>query len=107
MPPQRMIKCSKCGADAREVARFCQRCHATLRYQCPACKHEQREGGTCEKCGVNFLKYITAVVAAKQAEADQIHERIDRRTNVIKQVFLLPLTGGYSLIKYFLKRSRN
>src|ERR1700735_116705 len=107
MPPQRMIKCPKCGGDAREIARFCPRCHATLRFECPACKHEQRKGGSCEKCGVNFLKYITAVVAAKQAEADQVHDRIERRTVIIKQVFLLPITGGYSLIKHFLKRSRS
>ena len=107
MPAQRMIKCPKCGADAREIARFCPRCHATLRYECPACKHEQRKGGSCEKCGVDFLKYIGAVVAGKKIEADQIHDRIDRRTAVIKQVFLLPITGGFSLIKYFRNRSRN
>jgi hypothetical protein len=104
---QRMIKCFKCGTDAREIARFCPRCHATLRYECPACKHEQRKGGSCEKCGVDFLKYITAVVAAKQIEADQVHDRIERRTGIIKQVFLLPITGGLSLLKYILKRSRN
>src|ERR1700735_571105 len=107
MPAQRMIKCFKCGADAREIARFCPRCHATLRYECPACKHEQRKGGSCEKCGIDFVKYIGAVVAAKRIEADQIHDRIERRTGIIKQVFLLPITGGYSLFKYFRNRSRS
>jgi hypothetical protein len=106
MPAQRMIKCPKCGADAREIARFCRRCHATLRYECPACKHEQRKGGSCEKCGVDFLKYVGAVVAGKKIEADQVHDRIERRTGIIKQVFLLPITGGFSLIKYFRNRSR-
>jgi hypothetical protein len=105
-PAQRMIKCPKCGADAREIARFCPRCHATLRYECPACKHEQRKGGSCEKCGVDFVKYIGAVVAGKKIEADQIHDRIERRTGIIKQVLLLPITGGFSLIKYFRNRSR-
>src|ERR1700728_3143246 len=104
--PQRMIKCPKCGADAREVARFCPRCHATLRFACPACKHEQRKGGSCEKCGVDFVKYITAVVAAKKIEADQVHDRIERRTGIIKQVFLLPITGGLSLFKYFFRPSK-
>ena len=99
--PQRMIKCPKCAADAREVARFCPRCHATLRFECPACKHEQRKGGACEKCGVDFVKYIGAVVAGKKAEADEVHDRIERRTGIIKQVFLLPLTGGLSLFRYF------
>src|SRR6202050_2046848 len=105
--PQRMIKCPKCGADAREVARFCPRCHATLRYECPACKHEQRKGGYCEKCGVDFVTHIVAVMAAKRIDADQIHDRIERRTGIIKQVFLLPITGGLSLIKYIIKRSRH
>jgi hypothetical protein len=107
-PPitQRMIKCPKCGVDTREVARFCARCHATLRFECPACKHEQRKGGACEKCGVNFAKYITAVVASKKVEADQVHDRIERRTGIIKQVFLLPITGGLSLIKYFFRLSK-
>src|ERR1700689_1725141 len=105
--PQRMIKCPKCSADAREVARFCPRCHATLRFECPACKHEHRKGGSCEKCGVNFVKYITAVVAAKKVEADQVHDRIERRTGIIKQVFLLPITGGLSLFKYFFRPSKN
>jgi hypothetical protein len=105
--PQRMIQCPKCGANAREVARFCPRCHATLRFECPACKHQQRKGGSCEKCGVNFVKYITAVVAAKKIEADQVHDRIERRTGIIKQVFLLPITGGLSLFKYFFRPSKN
>lgn len=105
--PQRMMKCPKCGADAREVARFCPRCHATLRFECPACKHEQRKGGACEKCGVDFVKYIAAVVAGKKVEADQVHDRIERRTGIIKQVFLLPLTGGLSLFKYFTRRSKS
>src|SRR5580700_5665637 len=106
-PAQRMIKCFKCGADAREIARFCPRCHATLRYECPACKHEQRKGGSCEKCGVDFVKYIAAVVAGKKVEADQVHDRIERRTGIIKQVFLLPLTGGLSLFKYFFRQSKD
>jgi hypothetical protein len=101
-----MIKCPKCGVDTREVARFCPRCHATLRFECPACKHEQRRGGACEKCGVNFAKYITAIVASKKVEADQVHDRIERRTGIIKQVFLLPITGGLSLIKYFFRQSK-
>jgi hypothetical protein len=53
------------------------------------------------------VKYIGAVVAAKRIEADQIHDRIERRTGIIKQVFLLPITGGLSLIKYIIKRTRH
>jgi len=101
------MNCPKCGAEARDVARFCRRCHATLRYQCPACQHEQRQGGTCEKCGVDFLKYITAVVAAKQAEADVIHERLERRSTFLKNVLWVPFTLGIPLLRDLFVGSRN
>jgi hypothetical protein len=93
------MKCPKCNAEARDIARFCPRCHTTLRYTCPSCKHEQRHGGTCEKCGVDFLKYITAVVAAKKDEADAIHERIEQRSNLLKNVVLAPFNMGIPLLR--------
>lgn len=97
-PAQGTVKCPKCGADAREVARFCQRCHMTLRYTCPACKNEQRKGGSCEKCGVDFLKYIVAVVDAKKDTRDLAQERLERRSSLVKNVLAIPLTGGLSLL---------
>lgn len=100
------MNCPKCGAEARDIARFCRRCHATLRYQCPSCKHEQRHGGTCEKCGVDFLKYISAVVAAKEAEADVIHDRLQRRSTLLKNVLLTPFTLGIPLIRGLFISSR-
>jgi hypothetical protein len=100
------MNCPKCGAEARDVARFCRKCHATLRYQCPSCKHEQRQGGTCEKCGVDFLKYISAVVAAKQAEADAIHEKLERRSNLLKNLLYFPFTLGIPLLRNLLVGSR-
>ena len=100
------MKCPKCGTEARDVARFCQRCHATLRYECPSCKHEQRQGGKCEKCGVDFLKFVTAVVAAKQAEADAIHDRLEQRSNLMKNVLLTPFTLGIPLIRTLFMGSR-
>lgn len=94
-----MVPCPKCGSNAREVARFCPRCHATLRYRCPSCKHEQRQGGQCEKCGVNFLKYVTAVAGAKRAEVDAVNERLYQRSELAKNILLIPLTGGLSLVR--------
>src|ERR1700743_2729209 len=76
--PQATIPCPKCGALVREVARFCQRCHMTMRFECPSCGNKQRTGVKCEKCGINFVKYIGAVVAAKQTEADAIQAKLDR-----------------------------
>ena len=90
----------------------------TLRFTCPSCKHEQRTGGTCEKCGIDFLKYIGAVVAverasgqqqrlatydgavvaAKKDEADAAHERLERRSKLLRNILYIPLTGGLSLL---------
>jgi len=104
---QRTVKCPKCGTDVREVARFCQRCHHTMRYECPSCHNQQRTGGKCEKCGIDFLKYIGAVVTQKQAEADAFHERLEQRSTLMKNILWLPFTLGYPIIRdYFFKRDR-
>ncbi len=95
------MKCPKCGSEARDIARFCQRCHATLRYECPSCKHEQRHGGQCEKCGVDFLKYINAVVAGKKNQSDAERERLEQRSNLMKNVLFAPFTMGIPLIRNF------
>jgi hypothetical protein len=104
---QRTVKCPKCGTEVREVARFCQRCHHTMRYECPSCHNQQRTGGKCEKCGIDFLKYIGAVVTQKQAEADAFHERLEQRSTLMKNILWLPITLGYPIIRdYFFKRDR-
>jgi zinc-ribbon domain len=106
--PSATYQCPKCGTDARDVARFCPRCHTTLRFECPSCGNRQRTAGKCEKCGIDFIKYIGAVVAAKKAEADVVHERLESRTNFLKAFLLLPFNGGISLIRYFfLKNDRS
>ncbi len=105
--PQKTVKCPKCGTDVREVARFCQRCHHTMRYECPSCHNQQRTGGKCEKCGIDFLKYIGAVVTQKQAQADAIHERLEQRSTLMKNILWMPFTLGYPIIRdYFVKRDR-
>jgi hypothetical protein len=101
------MNCPKCKSEARDIARFCRRCHATLRYECPSCKHEQRQGGKCEQCGVDFLKYIGAIVAGKKAEADSIHDRLEQRSSMMKNVILIPLTMGIPLLRNLFNSSRN
>ena len=96
------MQCPKCNAEARDVARFCPRCHATLRYKCPSCAHEQRQGGTCEKCGVDFLKYITAVMSSHKVEADAEHERLERRSTLLKNILWTPFTLGLPIIREYL-----
>jgi hypothetical protein len=51
---------------------------------------------------VNFLKYVTAVVSAKQAEADVIHERIERRSSLLTNILSLPFNAGIPLIRKLL-----
>ena len=95
------MQCPKCGAEAREVARFCARCHQTLRFECPACKHEQRHGGGCDACGVDFMKYVGAVMAAKKNESDAAHEKSQSRSALLKHLLWSPVTGGFPLLKHF------
>src|SRR5215469_17554656 len=44
--------CSKCGADNRETARFCDGCGTELLAQCPSCGSSARAGARfCDSCG--------------------------------------------------------
>jgi uncharacterized membrane protein YvbJ len=52
-----MTRCPKCGRENPGGAYFCTNCHQILIHRCPKCWHEQRQGGTCEKCGTNFALY--------------------------------------------------
>ena len=71
----------------------------TLRFECPACHHEQRDGGTCESCGIDFLKYLNSVIVVKKVEAEAQHKRNQRRSWIMKQVVLFSITGGLHLLK--------
>jgi len=97
-----MVKCPKCGTEVRGIARFCTRCHATLRFQCPSSGHEHRHTGTCEECGVDFLKYVAAIMTAKKVEADQFHDRLEHRSTLMKSILWVPLTLGILLIRSLL-----
>ena len=61
-----------------------------MRFECPACRHSQRTGGKCEKCGVDFIKYIGAVVAAKKPEADAIQDKFEQRSTFMKNLVVCP-----------------
>lgn len=99
---RQLVNCPKCCTPVRDVARFCTHCHATLRFRCPSCGHEQRHGGACEKCEIDFLKYISAVIAAKNDEADRFHERLEQRSTLMKNILSAPFTLGIPLIRSLL-----
>ncbi len=74
----------------------------TLRFECPSCHHEQRHGGACDKCGVDFLKYINAVVSAKKNESDVARDRLEQRSSLLKHLLFVPFTMGIPLIRSLL-----
>jgi len=100
------MDCPKCRHQNPDSAQYCLRCHAPLRYICPACKHVQSAGGKCEKCGVDFAKYAAMLQFQLAAESQQERARMKTRSEVYKQIMLAPLTGGLSLLKYFRSRLR-
>jgi transcription initiation factor IIE alpha subunit len=100
------MKCQKCSAEAPESAKFCPRCHTPLSFECPSCGNRQTHGGTCEKCGIDFVKYASVLIASKKAEADASHERSVRRATLLKNLLLSPITGGIPLIRQLLDGSR-
>jgi ribosomal protein L37AE/L43A len=89
-----------------EKAQFCVRCHAPLTYTCPACHHVQIHGGTCDQCGVDFAKYAAMLVFQARDAASRSRERTKARASWLRQLLLLPLTGGISLVKHLLSRLR-
>jgi hypothetical protein len=94
------MRCARCGHDNSDTNQFCARCHAPARYTCPACKHKQEHGGQCEQCGVDFVKYAMMLVFQGQTNTQQARLRKKGRGEVIRQILLLPVTGGWSLLKY-------
>ncbi len=98
------VGCPKCRQDNPETAQFCTRCHAPLRYVCPACAHVQAQGGTCEVCGVDFLKFGMAQIAQARIRSESQNARIERRSSVIREVVLAVVTGGLSLLKFLRPR---
>jgi predicted amidophosphoribosyltransferase len=93
--------CPKCQQENSDTAQFCSRCHMTLRFVCPTCHNIQRHGGTCDKCGLDFMKYAVTLQYEMQAKADKERAKLRTRSSILKQILLLPVTGGFSLLKFF------
>jgi double zinc ribbon protein len=100
-------ECSRCRQVNPEAARFCSRCHTPLRFTCPACGHVQDHAGACDACGVDFLKHGLVQFGRMQAEAARERDRDRRRHELLRQLALVPLTGGLSLLKYLRNRGRD
>ena len=94
------VRCSKCEQPNPETAQYCVRCHTPLRFTCPSCKHVQDHGGKCDQCGLDFMKYAMTLVFQAQTNAQLSREKKLKRSSILKQILLLPLTGGLSLLGY-------
>ncbi len=56
---------------------------------------------------MTFSKYAAMLLAQKEIEMQREHERTRARHTFWKQVLLLPVTGGISLMRYLLGKARN
>src|SRR6516225_901909 len=60
------MRCSKCGAEVRETAQFCDGCGAQLLVHCPSCSRPARTSARfCNSCGAA----LTATAAATAADS--------------------------------------
>ena len=94
------MRCAKCGQENPDTHDFCSRCHAPARYTCPSCRHTQLHGGQCDQCGLDFGKFAAMLVFQGQTTTRQARQRQKGRSEIIRQILLLPITGGWSLLKY-------
>jgi hypothetical protein len=55
---------------------------------------------------VDFAKYASMLVLQAQQGAQEKRRHAHETVSLAKQIFLVPLTGGLSLLKYLLSRFR-
>jgi hypothetical protein len=49
------MKCTKCGAENREGAKFCNECAAPIEASCPKCGSRNKPGAKfCDECGTSL-----------------------------------------------------
>jgi len=54
---------------------------------------------------VDFAKYATMLISQESIRAERDRKRTRTRADVLKQGLLLPITGGFSLIRYLFRRN--
>src|SRR5947209_5589181 len=64
------MRCSSCGSEHSESAKFCDRCGAHVPVRCPSCGSSNRPGAKfCNECGALMVK---AAVEAKIPVASEL-----------------------------------
>jgi hypothetical protein len=100
------MQCPKCRHENSEKVQFCTICHTPLRFVCPACRHIQDHGGKCERCGVDFAKYAAMLVFQAREGVQAKRRQTRENASLARQILLIPLTGGLSLLRYLFSRFR-
>jgi len=84
------MRCSKCGAENREVARFCDKCGIKLSLSCPLCGAENRHDAKfCNSCGAA----LGGSTSANEAKPEQLRrtaietERLEGERRHLSVVF--------------------
>lgn len=102
------VNCPKCGHVNPSAAYFCTSCHQLLIHRCPECWHEQRQGGTCEKCELDmdafWRTYGATKHAALVAEERTNMERSSNQAVGFLQSFAAWPYGVFALLKSFAER---
>jgi hypothetical protein len=52
------------------------------------------------------MKYAMMMQFELKKQSDQERAKLRNRSSIIKQILLLPITGGFSLLKFFRARLR-
>ena len=85
------MQCPKCKTENSEAIIYCVRCHAPLKYTCPACQHVQLQGGNCEKCGVDFTKYAAMLVFQARDAAQDSRKAAGWRPPLWSHIVFFPI----------------
>ncbi|MCL5005049.1 MAG: hypothetical protein M1404_00825 [Acidobacteria bacterium] len=90
------MKCPTCAHDNLESCHFCVRCHAPLRFICPACEHVQGYGSKCDAFGVDISNYASMLAFTNKTVLQHGRAPKAGRDEILGQILLLPITGGHS-----------
>ena len=100
------MQCPKCATDNPESFTYCARCHAPLKYTCPACKHVQLQGGKCDKCGVDFAKYLAMMVFQAKDAAQAERQKPGWRPPIWAHIVFFPIPTLVVLTLYIVRKVR-
>src|SRR5215472_3242676 len=68
------MRCSKCGADNRESARFCDKCGTRFSPRCPSCGGLNRpDARFCDSCGASRAHSV----AGRLNTSDSVRVRLE------------------------------